>query len=690
MLPSTPGSGQRLCRYTTPSVPPLAPYPTTLLPLLPSHPQILDQQDQHDPTVLKYYKTVSTHYEEGHQYAEAEKYYLKAQIPKDAVAMYTRCNMWEHAHNVAKVHMSDQQISDLYVNQARQLELQGKFKEAEQLYRKIQDPDLAIHMYKKAKKYDDMIRLVAQYRSKHLGKTHLTLAQHSEKEGNYKQAESYYIQAKVEPAPGEDTVQEGWKMAVNMYRSAKMWEDAIRVAKMHGGTGASRNVVIAWALDLGGEQGSKLLIRFGMVEQAIEYCNNRFLFDTAFDLAQRAMPNMIPQVHFKHALYLEDEGHFKEAEEEFIKAKQPKEAIDMYIHTHMWPDAMRVASAFKPSSIPDVLIAEAKFAFERRDFSQAEHFLLEANEPAMLTNLFKEAGMYKDAKRIAQEHAPHLVAQIELDEGKKAADKSPVDAAKHFDEAGDYGRAVEEYFKITTEHASVDVCVDMWTRCFNLCLNHQRDNLPLAKKLLVEKLIEANKHENAASLLELLEDYRGAVKVYVRGRLWHKALSLAGNVSQDLEQFVQEERLHCMKQEGEGEEIERVNPEAGLEYYIENGQWEKAIVLARRRSEETRTEVAASWVEALANEGKFEECLEVISKDGLSLDFRFYASYAAMCKGLMPYLKPDGSQDLLSLRTGLYSLVCLLSIQHKCFSLTALKSEFHHNLFLPISTNIII
>ncbi|KAJ9466254.1 Intraflagellar transport protein 172 [Diplonema papillatum] len=618
--------------------------------------QILDMQDQHDPTVLRHYKTIATHYEEGHQFSEAEKYYLKAQLPKDAVAMYTRNNMWEAAHKVAKVHMSDQQIVDLYVDQARQLELQGKFKDAEQLYRKIQEPDLAIHMYKKAKKYDDMIRLVAQYRISLLGKTYLTLAQHLEKEGNYKQAENYYIQAKTE-ATGEDGAQEGWKAAVNMYRSAKLWEDAIRVAKTHGGIGPSRNVVIAWALDLGGDQGSKLLTRFGMVEQAIEYCYNRFLFDTAFDLASRAMPSMIPQVHLKHALYLEDEGHFKAAEDEFIKASKPKEAIEMYIHTHMWPDAMRVATAYEQSCIPEVLIAEAKFAFERKDYSHAERFLLEANEPAMLVNLYKEAGMHSEARRIAQEHAQHLLQSINLDEGKRRADESPVQAARYYDESGEWEKAVDEYFKVTPDHAPVDECVEMWIRCFNLCLTKQNDQLAVARKIIIEKLVNTQRYEQAAALLESIEDYRGAVKVYVVGKLWNKAISLAGNVSQDLEEYVQSERLRSMKEEGEGEELEKVNPDAGLEFYVETGKWEKAMALARRRDDETRTEVAAKWVEALVHDGEFEQCLEVVSKDGVSLDFRFYAAYAAMAKGLMRHLKTDGTQDLVSIRFGLFQVL---------------------------------
>jgi intraflagellar transport protein 172 len=33
---------------------------------------------------------------------------------------------------------------------------------------------------------------------------------------------------------------------------------------------------------------------------------------------------------------LEDEGNFERAEEEFIKAKKPQEAIDMYVHQRKW------------------------------------------------------------------------------------------------------------------------------------------------------------------------------------------------------------------------------------------------------------------------------------------------------------------------------------------------------------------
>lgn len=45
-------------------------------------------------------------------------------------------------------------------------------------------------------------------------------------------------------------------------------------------------------------------------------------------------------------MFLEDEGRFQEAEDEFIKAGKPKEAVLMYVHVQDWDGAQRVAEKF--------------------------------------------------------------------------------------------------------------------------------------------------------------------------------------------------------------------------------------------------------------------------------------------------------------------------------------------------------
>lgn len=52
-------------------------------------------------------------------------------------------------------------------------------------------------------------------------------------------------------------------------------------------------------------------------------------FEQAFNLARAGAKQKLPDVHFKFAMFLEDEGRFAEAEAEFLAASKPREAIDM-------------------------------------------------------------------------------------------------------------------------------------------------------------------------------------------------------------------------------------------------------------------------------------------------------------------------------------------------------------------------
>ena len=56
------------------------------------------------------------------------------------------------------------------------------------------------------------------------------IAQQLEVEGNLREAEKHFVEAK------------DWKSAVQMYRQVNQWEDALRVAKVYGGVNASKQV----------------------------------------------------------------------------------------------------------------------------------------------------------------------------------------------------------------------------------------------------------------------------------------------------------------------------------------------------------------------------------------------------------------------------------------------------------------
>ena len=60
-----------------------------------------------------------------------------------------------------------------------------------------------------------------------------------------------------------------------------------------------------------------------------------------------------------------------------------------YVHTQDWTGAQRVAEAHDPDSVAEVLVGQAKFCCEQKDFQKAEAFLLRAQRPELAVKFYK-------------------------------------------------------------------------------------------------------------------------------------------------------------------------------------------------------------------------------------------------------------------------------------------------------------
>jgi intraflagellar transport protein 172 len=260
--------------------------------------QLVDAIDSEGDSARPYYRQLARHYDESRQYDLAERCYISAGQHQIAVEMHTKLGNWEVAHKIAMSYMSEGEVTLLYINQAQKLEAKGSMKEAEKLYLAVQEKDLAINMYKKHRRFDDMVRLVQDHRPDLLKETHQFLAQTLEMEGSLKDAEHHYVEAQE------------WHSAVSMYRSNELWDDAIRVAKFHGGINACKRVTIALLMAVGVVEGSKYLTKHGLVDAAIEHATENGAFDMALELATNNLPKKLPEIYLKHALFLEDDERF--------------------------------------------------------------------------------------------------------------------------------------------------------------------------------------------------------------------------------------------------------------------------------------------------------------------------------------------------------------------------------------------
>ena len=413
------------------------------------------EQNQGDDRFVQYYRRIARHYEHARDFDRAERCFLRAGEPGDAVDMYCRADKWEAAHRVSAGYMTEEASAALYLKRAKELEANQRHKEAEKMYLAARQPDDAVDMYRRARKYDQMIRLVRIYREERLEETHALLAQQLEADGNLREAERQYLEAK------------DWKSAVRMYRASEQWEDAVRVAKAGGGGAASKQVAYAWANSLGGEQGAALLNKFKLLDGGIDHACETGDFSHAFELAERGgAKRKIPDVELKYAMFLEDEGRFADAEEHFVRADKPKEAIDMWTHQRDWAAAMRVAEKYAPQSVGDVLAAQAASHAEANEWGKAEATFVKAKRPEAAVDMYRRARMWDDALRVASDYVPAKKHEIALEaraagasggdaKAKGGKSSAAVDAvlarARALETDGDYSGAVDAYLELTAK-----------------------------------------------------------------------------------------------------------------------------------------------------------------------------------------------------------------------------------------------
>lgn len=572
---------------------------------------------QEDRTAAKYYLKIAQHYASVQEFEVAERLFVKCDHIKDAIDMYTQAGRWEQAHKLAVKCMTQEDVSALYISRAQELEKEGKYKEAERLFTTVDEPDLAITMYKKNKMYDDMIRLVAIHHKDLLQETHNNLAKELEAESRFQEAEYHYLE-------GQD-----WKAAVNMYRVNDMWEEAYRIAKTHGGANAHKQVAYLWAKSLGGEAAVKLLNKFGLLETAVDFAADNYTFDFAFELARLSMKQKIPDIHLKNAMFLEDQGKFNEAEIEFIKAGKPKEAVLMHVHNKDWSNAQRVAEAHDPESVADILVSQAKFCFDQKEFQKAEAFLLRAQRPELAIKYYKDAGMWTDAMRICKDYLPSKlsVLQKEYESEGNWGVEGMIEQAQEWEQTGEYSRAVDCYLKVK-DSSNLDLLMKCWMKAAELAIKFlSHDKAVDVSQIVGPRLIQLRKYNEAAELYLNLDLIKNAIDAFIEGEEWNKAKRVAKELDPRLEEYVDKRYKEHLKNQGKVDSLVGVDVVAALDMYAERGQWEKCIDTASKQSFKVLHKYIALYATHLIKEGEVEKVLSLYIQHGVpaySQNFNIY------------------------------------------------------------------
>ncbi|EGF80053.1 hypothetical protein BATDEDRAFT_11418, partial [Batrachochytrium dendrobatidis JAM81] len=595
-----------------------------------------------------YFLSLARHFSSVQEYSLAEKYFVQAGCSKDAVDMYTNANMWEQAHALATSYMSPEDVAILYISQAKEMEAKLKFHEAEKLYLTVDEPDLAINMYKNHKQYDQMIRLVTVYHKDLLSETHVYLGKTLETEGAYRQAEHHYIEGKE------------WKAAINMYCANNAYEDAYRVGNTYGGANSAKQVAYLWARSLGGESAVKLLRKFGLLDAAIDFATENGAFDFAFELSRFVDKHKLADVHYKHAMYLEDEGRFKDAEAAFILAGKPREAILMHIHNECWEDALSVAEMYVPESVAEVLIGQAKVTFERGENAKAESLVLRAQRPELAIKFYKDANNWLEAIRFAKAYLPNKLALVhaEYDQyltGQSEGGKDHIlSAAKSFEQQKEFSKAIDLYFKLSTSHTNdLEFLEERWGYAVNLAIKFVPDRVQDVVVQACSQLTKIKKFETARDLYLSIELYKEAIDVCITGELWDKAKEILAYAPKYTDYFEAAYVAH-LKTVGNADKLIDVDVDAGLEIYAQRGDWKKCLEKTFNQNKEVFNKYLLAYITSLLRDNKNETAAACVIKYGVPQNVENFQVYTHLARSL---LKEQTTTGIAILRDFLFKLI---------------------------------
>jgi intraflagellar transport protein 172 len=513
-------------------------------------------------------------------------------------------------------------------------------------------------MYKNHQDYKNMIRLVGIYHKDLLAETHLFLARTLEADRNLKEAEIHFVEA------GDA------KTAVNMYCSNSLYEDAYRLAKAHEGPTTAKQVAYLWARSIGGEAAVKLLTRLNLLDSAIEFATDSANFDFAFELSRFAGKHKLEEVHFKHAMYLEDEGKFEAAERAFILAGKPREAILMYIHEENWIAALSVAENADPTCVPDVLIGQAKSLFSKAEYSKAESLILRAQRPELGIQLYKESNNWKEAIQFAKHYLPNKLAEINQEYDRYLAEQSDsgkdhlIQTAQRFEHQGDYNKAIELYLKLSISHTeNYDLLEEKWKRAAELAIKFIPDRTEDVFNTVSSKLLEIRKFAQAGELLTGIESYKKAIDAFIAGGLWEKARKVIAYAPK-YSDYIENAYVKHLKSSGRAEALVDLDVNAGLEVYAQQGDWEKCLETAAAgsvrsfliKSPEILGKYLGSYCTLLITQGNIKKAVEVAATYGAPPVQSNWDIYSRITAAVLSSPESNDS-DFLNLRNMLYQLV---------------------------------
>ncbi|XP_041986670.1 intraflagellar transport protein 172 homolog [Aricia agestis] len=350
--------------------------------------QVIDDKE----SIKEECKQLGDHFISVKDWETAEKVLTSCGMTERCVRAYNSAGRLADGLRLA-ARLSPDTTRDIYAPLAAQLRQDGQLRKAEQIYVGLGDVDEAISMYKEAKQYDSMLRLVAAHRSALLEATRKHVAQALQASGDLRAAENYYIQA------GD------WKSAIAMYGGAGQWEAAERVARAHAPATVAQQTALQWAATLPPAPAARLLAARGLAAVGVRWALQAQRWDIANELSDLGGGVSRREVARHEAAALAADSP-EAAAAAFVRAGAPDDAVRVWLARGDHQRALATAEKHAPHMVEEVLVEGARAAAERGDLQEFETLMIRANRPREVVQHYKDLELYEEASRVAREYVP--------------------------------------------------------------------------------------------------------------------------------------------------------------------------------------------------------------------------------------------------------------------------------------------
>ena len=124
----------------------------------------------------------------------------------------------------------------------------------------------------------------------------------------------------------------------------------------------------------------------------------------------------------------------------------------------------------------------------------------------------------------------------------------------------------------------------VWENAVKLAMNHVPERIGEVVGIVTKRLVEINRHAQAAELYEGIDAHREAIHVYIAGGLWEQARQLCRSAAPQYARDVEEaHKQHLAKSGNAAELVHGGDVHAGIETYAQRNEWDAALQLASQQ-----------------------------------------------------------------------------------------------------------